>query len=180
MIVAELTATRGLLARLADGLLPGRDDGADLLERETQLALIRWRQEHILAGAARRLKGGIDAGKDPFAVLVDCQDHVVDVARAWVDLVVLEEFARAVDDCDDPALRAVLDRLCSLYALHRIEAERGWYQEHGRLTPQRSKATIKHVNALCARVRDDAELLVDAFGIPAPALADANAVAAAA
>jgi len=179
-IVAERTATRGLLARLADGLLPGRDDGADLLERETQLDLVRWRQEHILAGAARRLKGGIDAGKDPFAVLVDCQDHVVDVARAWVDLVVLEEFARAVDDCDDPALRAVLDRLCSLYALHRIEAERGWYQEHGRLTPQRSKATIKHVNALCARVRDDAEVLVDAFGIPAPALADANAVAAAA
>src|SRR3954463_8632061 len=178
--VAERTATRGLLARLADGLFPGRDDGADLLERETQLELVRWRQAHILAGAARRLKGGIDSGKDPFAVLVDCQDHVVDVARAWVDLVVLEEFARAVEECDDPALRAVLDRLCSLYALHRIETERGWFQEHGRLTPQRSKAVIKHVNALCARVRDDAELLIDAFGVPAPALEDANAVAAAA
>src|SRR3954452_1831958 len=179
-IVAERTATRGLLARLADGLLPGRDDGADLLRRETQLELIRWRQQHILAGAARRLKGGIESGKDPFAVLVDCQDHVVDVARAWVDLVVLEEFARAVEECDEPALRAVLDRLCSLYALHRIETERGWFQEHGRLTPQRSKATVKHVTALCARLRDDAELLVDAFGIPAPALADARPVGAAA
>ncbi|MEA2384792.1 MAG: acyl-CoA oxidase [Solirubrobacteraceae bacterium] len=178
--VAERTATRGLLARLADGLLPGRDDGADLLHRTTQLELIRWRQRHILAGAARRLKGGIDAGRSPFDVLVDTQDHVVATGRAWVDLVVLEEFARAVEDCDDPALRAVLDRLCSLYALHRIEAERGWFQEHGRLTPQRSKAVIKHVNALCAQVREDAELLVDAFGIPAPALADAQPVAAAA
>jgi acyl-CoA oxidase len=179
-IVAERTATRGLLARLADGLLPGRDDGADLLQRETQLELMRWRQQHIVAGAARRLKAGIDSGRDPFAVLVDCQDHVVAVARAWVDLVVLEEFARAVAECDDPALRAVLDRLCSLYALHRIEAERGWFQEHGRLTPQRSKAVIKHVNALCARVREDAELLVEAFGVPEPALEDARAVAAAA
>jgi acyl-CoA oxidase len=179
-IVAERTATRGLLARLADGLLPGRDDGADLLQRDTQLELMRWRQQHILAGAARRLKAGIDSSRDPFAVLVDCQDHVVAVARAWVDLVVLEEFARAVAECDDPALRDVLDRLCSLHALHRIEAERGWFQEHGRLTPQRSKAVIKHVNALCARVRDDAELLVDAFGIPEPALEDAHAVAAAA
>jgi acyl-CoA oxidase len=178
--VAERTATRGLLARLADGLLPGRDDGADLLDRRTQLELLRWRQQHILAGAARRLKGGIDAGRNPFDVLVDAQDHVVATARAWVDLVVLEEFVGAVDGCDDPALRAVLDRLCSLYALHRIEAERGWFQEHGRLTPQRSKAVIKHVNALCAQVRDDAELLVDAFGIPAPALADAEPVAAAA
>jgi acyl-CoA oxidase len=179
-IVAERTAVRGLLARLADGLLPGRDDGADLLSRDTQLELMRWRHEHVLAGAARRLKAGIDSGRDPFAVLVDCQDHVVAVARSWVDLVVLEEFAGAVAGCDDPALRAVLDRLCSLHALHRIEAERGWFQEHGRLTPQRSKAVIKHVNALCARVRGDAELLIDAFGIPHPALADANAVAAAA
>jgi hypothetical protein len=39
---------------------------------------------------------------------------------------------------------------------------------------------IKHVNALCAQVRDDAELLIDAFGVPQPALEDANAVAAAA
>src|SRR3954463_14482866 len=176
-VVAERTATRGLLARLADGLLPGRDDGADLLSRPAQLELVRWRQEHLLAGAARRLKAGIDSGRDPFAVLVDCQDHVVATARAWVDLVVLEAFADAVERCDDPAPKAVLDRLCSLHALHRIEAERGWYQEHGRLTPTRSKAVIKHVNALCAQVRDDAELLIDAFGVPESALADAAPVA---
>src|SRR4051795_8938803 len=114
-IVAERTSTRGLLARLADGLLPGRDDGADLLQRETQLELVRWRQAHILAGAARRLKGGIDSGKDPFAVLVDCQDHVVDTARAWVDLVVLESFAAAASEHE------LLGRLCDLYALRTIE-----------------------------------------------------------
>jgi acyl-CoA oxidase len=176
-IVAERTAVRGLLARVADGLIPGRDDGADLLDRRAQLGLMRWRQQHILAGAARRLKGGIDAGRDPFAVLVDCQDHVAATARAWVDLVVLEAFADAVEQCADAALRPVLDRLCSLHALHRIEAERGWFQEHGRLTPTRSKAVVKAVNALCGRVRDDAELLIDAFGVPAPALADARPVA---
>src|SRR3954463_11777703 len=179
-IVAERTAVRGLLERLADGLLPGRDDGADLLSRDTQLELMRWRHEHVLAGAARRLKAGIDSGRDPFAVLVDCQDHVVAVARSWVDLVVLEEFALAVERCEDAARREFLDGLCSLPARHRIEAERGWFQEHGRLTPQRSKAVIKQVNALCARVRDDAELLIDAFGVPQPALEDADAVAAAA
>jgi acyl-CoA oxidase len=177
-IVAERTAVRGLLARLADGLLPGRDDGRSLLDRDTQLELFRWRQQHILAGAARRLKGGIDAGRAPFEVLIDCQDHVVATARAWVDRVVLEAFADAVARCEDPALRPVLDRLCSLHALHRLEAERGWFQEHGRLTPQRSKAVIKAVNALCAEVRHDAELLVEAFGIPDLALADAAPVAA--
>jgi len=176
-VVAERTAVRYLVARLADGLIPGRDHERALRDRVTQLELLRWRQQHILAGLGRRLKGGIDAGRDPFAVLVDCQDHVVATARAWVDLTVLEAFADAVAACEDPALRAVLDRLCSLHALHRIEAERGWFQEHGRLTPQRSKAVGKAVNALCAEVRDDAALLVEALGVPEPALADAGPVA---
>jgi acyl-CoA oxidase len=68
----------------------------------------------------------------------------------------------------------VLERLCSLYALHRIEAERGYYQEHGRLSAGRSKAVIKAVNALCAEIRPDARLLVDAFGVPEPVLGTAK------
>src|SRR4051812_9757346 len=162
---------RSALRKLADSLLPGRDDDADLLDRKTQLDLFRWRHEHLLAGAARRLKGGIDAGRDPFSVLVDCQDHVVETARSWVDLVVLEAFAAAAEK--DP----LLDQLCSLYALHAIEAERGYYQEHGRLTGARSKAVIKAVNALCAELRPHARTLIDAFGVPENALGDARVVA---
>src|SRR4051812_9751021 len=149
-------------------LIPGRDDGADLLKRETQLDLFKWRHEHLLTGAAKRLKGGIDAGRDPFEVLVDCQDHVLEVARSWVDMVVLESFP----DGDE-----TLDRLASLYALHTIEAERGYYQEHGRLSAARSKAVIKAVNALCAELRPLARELVDAFGVPENALGDARVVA---
>src|SRR4051812_24916354 len=166
-VLTERTALR----KLADSLLPGRDDDADLLDHKTQLELFRWRYEHLLAGAARRLKGGIDSGKDPFAVLVDSQDHVVETARAWVDLVVLESFVAGVGDNE------LLSRLCSLYALHTIEGERGYYQEHGRLTGARSKAVIKAVNALCAELRPHARTLVDAFGIPENALGDAKVVA---
>jgi acyl-CoA oxidase len=175
--VAERTAIREGIRRLADELRPGREDGGELLDRSTQCELIRWRQEHILQGAARRLKGGIDAGGDPFAVLVDCQDHVVDAARAWVDLVVLEAFAGAVERCEHPQVKALLDRVCSLFALSRIEAERGWYQEHGRLSSTSSKAVIKSVNALCAELREHAELLVDAFNVPDAALGDGERIA---
>jgi acyl-CoA oxidase len=173
--IAERTAVRKVLTGLAADLLPGRDDGGELLDRDEQLGLLRWRQEHILQGVARRLKGGIDSGREPFDVLVDCQDHLVAAARAWVDVVVLEAFADAVERCDDATLRPILDRLCSLCALARVEAERGWYQEHGRLTAARSKAVIKTVNALCAELRPDARLLVDGFGVPVPAGAAAEA-----
>ena len=166
-VLTERTALR----KLADSLLPGRDDDADMLAHKTQLDLFRWRYEHLLAGAARRLKGGMDSGKDPFAVLVDSQDHVVETARAWVDLVVLEAFVEAVGD--DP----LLSKLCSLYALHVIEAERGYYQEHGRLTGARSKAVIKAVNTLCGELRPHARELIDAFAVPETCLGDARVVA---
>ena len=151
---------RTALRKLADSPCPAATTTPTCSPARRSSTLFRWRHEHLLEGAARRLKGGIDAGRDPFAVLVDCQDHVVEAARAWVDLVVLESFAEAVG-ADE-----LLDKLCSLYALHTIEAERGYYQEHGRLTGARSKAVIKAVNALCAELRPHARELVDAFGVP--------------
>ncbi|MGH8860982.1 MAG: acyl-CoA dehydrogenase, partial [Jatrophihabitantaceae bacterium] len=51
------------------------------------------------------------------------------------------------------------------------EAERGWFQEHGRLTATRSKAVIAEVNRLCAQLRPSVLDLVDAFGIPAEMIA---------
>jgi acyl-CoA oxidase len=174
--VAERTAIRELLTRLSDDLRPGRKDEGELLDRETGLELLRWRAEHTLGGAARRLKGGFDAGRDPFSVLVDTQDHVFAVGRVWVDQVVGEAFSRAVDRCPAGPERDALDTLCSLYILSTIEADRGWYQEHGRLSSTRSKAVIKAVNALCGRLRQQAGELVEAFGVPEGALGDARRV----
>jgi acyl-CoA oxidase len=171
--VAERSAMRELIGRLADDLIPGRDEEEDLLARDAQLALFRWRQEHILSGVARRLRAAIKAGNDPFAVLVDVQDHVIEAAKAWVDVVVLEAFAAAVERLPEGDERALLDRVCSLHALSRIEAERAFYQEHGRLSSTRSKAVIKAVNTLCADLKDDAGTLVEAFAVPRECLGDA-------
>src|SRR3954469_9421044 len=175
--VAERSAMREVLTRLADDLLPGRDDQADLASRDVQLELLRWRADHIKSGVARRLKGGIDAGREPFAVLLDCQDHLIAAARAYVDCVVLEAFAAKLARCPDPGTRALLGRVCDLYALSTIEADRAWFQEHGRLSSTRSKAVIKAVNTLCAELRPHATTLVEAFGVPEASLGDAEPVA---
>jgi acyl-CoA oxidase len=79
---------------------------------------------------------------------------------------VLERFHASIDACDDPEVAALLERLASLHALATLEAERGWFLEHGRLNGARTKAIIAAVNQLCAELRPHAELLVDAFGVP--------------
>jgi acyl-CoA oxidase len=164
--VVEKTAVRELIQRLTDDLVPGRERDEDLLDRDYHLNLFRWREEHILSGAARRLKRGIDDGGDPFDVFNECQDHVLSAARAHTEREVLEAFAAAIADCDDPELSVVLDRLCDLHALSEIERDRAWFQEHGRISSTRAKAVTRSVNGLCEGLAKHAGELVDAFGIP--------------
>jgi len=68
--------------------------------------------------------------------------------------------------CSDQGVRALLARVRSLYALSVIEADRGWFAEHGRLTASQTKAVIASVNELCRDLRPHAGALIDGFGIP--------------
>jgi acyl-CoA oxidase len=124
----------------------------------------------MLAGVARRLKAGIDAGDDAFDVFNRCQDHVIAAGRAHVDRVVLEAFLAAVQAAPEGSVRDRLKELYDLHALATIEGERAWYIEHGRLSGARSKAITALVNELCALVRPHATELVDAFGVPGAAV----------
>ncbi len=120
----------------------------------------------MLAGVARRLKRGIDAGSDPAEVFSRCQDHVIGAAWAHVERIVLEAFLDKLAAMPDGANKDALNHLCDLFALSCIESDRGWFLEHGRLSNARAKAVTRRVNQLCRRVRPDALELVDAFAIP--------------
>jgi acyl-CoA oxidase len=168
--VIERTAVHKLLERIKD-VLPGGDDEWDqeagLLDPAYQLAMFRWREEHMLAGVARRLKRGMDAGMDPAAVFSRCQDHVIGAARAHVERLVLEAFVDRVAAMPASDNKVALNLLCDLFALSTIEAGRGWWMEHGRLSSARAKAISREVDELCRKVRPIARDLVDAFGVPA-------------
>jgi acyl-CoA oxidase len=166
--VVERTSVHKLLERVKD-ILPGGDDWAqeaELVDSEYQLAMFRWREEHMLSGVARRLKRGIDAEMDPAEVFSRCQSHVIGAARAHVERLVLEAFVDKVRATPDSDNKSALYLLCDLYALSAIEADRGWFMEHGRLSSQRAKAISREVEELCRRIRPIARDLVDAFGVP--------------
>ncbi|MEV5157720.1 acyl-CoA dehydrogenase [Streptomyces sp. NPDC053728] len=166
--VIEKTSVHKLLERVRD-LLPGGDEWdqeAGLLDSEYHLAMLRYREEHMLAGVARRLKRGIDQKRNPGVVFSQVQDHVIAVAHAHVERLVLEAFVDRVRALPESGNKVALGLLCDLFALSTIEADRAWFMEHGRLTVQRSKAISREVNGLCRKVRPLAVDLVDAWGIP--------------
>nr|WP_098012827.1 acyl-CoA dehydrogenase [Streptomyces sp. sk226] len=170
--VIEKTSAHKLLERVRD-LLPGGDEWdqeAGLLDSEYQLAMVRYREEHMLAGVARRLKRGMDQKRDPGTVFSEVQDHVIALAHAHMERLVLEAFVDRVRALPDGGDKVALGLLCDLYALTTIEADRAWFMEHGRLTVQRSKSITREVNDLCRKIRPLAGDLVDAWNIPSAVL----------
>jgi acyl-CoA oxidase len=171
--VVERVGGRRLLQRLRD-VAPS--DESSVLDRDWHAAIFEWRERHLLETLARRLRKAAAAG-DPFAVFNAAQDHLLAAARAHVDNVLLAAFVHGIEELPDGPERTLLETVCDLFALSTIEAERGWIQEHGRLTANRSKAVIAAVNELCGRLRPHARTLVDAFGVPEEAVAAPIAMA---
>ncbi|GAA2856176.1 acyl-CoA dehydrogenase [Pseudonocardia halophobica] len=144
--------------------LPGR--GFHPRDRAEQRRLLADRAEHLLAGVARRLRPALKKGADQFTIFNAAQDHLLDAARAHVDVLVFDAFVAGIERAADPAVKALLETVCDLHALATIERDRAWYLEHGRLTAAETRGVVAAVNELCGSLRPHARLLVDAFGIP--------------
>ncbi len=167
--VIERTSVHKLLDRVRD-VLPAADRDTDpdagILDTSYHLNLLRWREEHMLASVARRLKKGMDAGADPASVFSNVQDHVIGAAWAHVERLTLEAFVDKIATLPEGQNKLALQLVCDLFALSAIEDDRAWFMEHGRFSNAKSKAVTATVNELCRRVRPIADQLVDAFDIP--------------
>ena len=141
-------------------------DEAHLLDPAWHRTLFERRERTLLVQVAARLKGRIDRGDDSFDAFVDVQDHLLTLASAHAERLVLEAFQDAADRVDDAQLRTTLRLACALYALEHVERDRGWFLEQNLFDGPVSKAIRSQVNALLERLRPVAVELVDAFGIP--------------
>lgn len=133
-------------------------------DRGWQALMFTERERHSLESLARRAR---KAGKS-YEALNQLGDHLLFVAKAHLERITLEAFIAGIVACDDPETKVVLQRLCSLYALSSISADRAWFNEHGKISAGRSKAIGARINSLCAQLRPDSLAVVEGLGIPAP------------
>ncbi len=146
-------------------------DEDHLLSFEFQLDAFKHRERDILVSAAQRLKKHIKSGMDSFDAFNVSQHHLVEVGLAHIERVILERFIDQVSKTEDEGCKAVLTKLCQLFALSQIEKNKGWYLESGYMEGSKTKAIRKLVNQLCWDIRQEAVPLVDVFNIPESCLA---------
>eukprot|EP00898_Chlorokybus_atmophyticus_P005642 jgi/Chlat1/6079/Chrsp4S06218 len=103
----------------------------------------------------------------------DALVEIFHASNAYCTMLLVESFVGSVDDAvkvvDDgaqaSAIKAVLSKLCHLFALHAIEEQMGDYLEEGFFTPQQARGVRRQVRALLMEIRPEAVALVDGFGI---------------
>lgn len=146
-------------------------DEVHLLDDTFHKNAFEYREKVILASAAKRLKKLIDGGLDSYDAFNVAQHQMLDVAQAYLDRLMLEQFQQAVNAIEDEGVKTILSKLKQLFALSQIEENKGWYLEEGYMEAVKTKAIRKLVNQLCWEIRTDAVPLVEAFAIPDSCLA---------
>lgn len=153
-----------------------KTDDEHLLDEEFHLQAFIHREKTILASAARRIKKLVDGGLEPYDAFNVVQHQMIDVAQAYLERVVLEQFQLAIKEVEEIKSKEILTKLNHLYALSQIEKNKAWYLEDGYMEAVKTKAIRKMVNQLCWDIRPDAVSLVNAFDIPESCLAAPIAV----
>ena len=137
-----------------------------LLDREFHLHALRFREKKLLISLSQRMQDYLKKRVAPYDAFLKCQNHMIELAKAYVERLVLRNFAQKIDDSEDGPEKDALSKLSNLYALSVIEEHKGWFLESDYMDGSKTKAIRRLVTKLCAEIRPDALAYVDAFGIP--------------
>ena len=140
-------------------------DRKHLLSRSFYTAAFKYRESFLLRLIAQRLRKRVKAGMDSFDAVIECQPMMVEMGKAYIEQLVLEQFIAGVKAADKSIQQPLL-MLERLYALSMIEEHKGWYLENGYIEGRKSVYISKMVDELCLKTRDHCPDLVDAFGVP--------------
>jgi acyl-CoA oxidase len=164
--VRQLTARASTAVAELNPLITRKTDVEHLRDPEFHGNALRFREARLLHSVAARLRALINDGVDSFDAVNECQDHLVKLAEAHAERIVLESFQDRITRLRDDATRSSMSELCALYALSCIEHDRGWFLESGYLEPVKSKAIRSEINEVCSRLSELAVVLVQGWGIP--------------
>ena len=163
--VRHLTGRAGIAVAELNPVITRKTDIDHLRDPEFHASALRFREGRLLHSAANRLRDLIRE-RDSFDAVNEVQDHLVKLAQAYAERIILESFQTRITRAQNENVRTSMAALCALYALSCIEDDRGWFLESGYLEPNKSKAIRRELNDACQRAAESATLLIEAWGIP--------------
>ena len=164
--VRHLTSRAGTAVTELNPVITRKTDVEHLRDPEFHINALRFREARLLHSVAARVRAMIGDGRDSFDAVNEVQDHLVKLAEAHAERIILESFQKRVEKATDATTKASMASLCGLFALSCIEADRGWFLESGYIEAGKSKAIRRELNEACARHATVVLTYVDGWGIP--------------
>ena len=137
-----------------------------LMDIEFHKDAFRYREKKLLLTVSQRMQDYLKKRIDPYKAYLKCQNHMIELAKAYVDRMALKAFIKRLEAMEEGPEQKVLLKVYQLYALSTIEKHKGWFLENDYMDGTKSKAIRRVTNKLCQELRYEAGGLVDAFLIP--------------
>jgi acyl-CoA oxidase len=141
-------------------------DVEHLLDPKFHFHAFNYRKRKILLTLSERMQKYIKRGGDPFQAFLKVQNHMMDLADAYVDQVTLNAFYSNIEKVKNPVNKKVMNALVQLYALDTIQNNKGWYLESDYMVGSKTKAIRRMISKLYQEIKPHAISLVDGFAIP--------------
>lgn len=137
-----------------------------LLDRDFHLDAFKYREKKLLITLSQRMQDYLKKRIKPYDAFLKCQSHMIALAKASVERLVLRDFDARIKATQEGQEKAALSKMCDLFALSIIEEHKGFYLESDYMDGSKTKAIRRVVTKLCTEIRPDSLAYVDAFGIP--------------
>ncbi|WAR02638.1 ACOX3-like protein [Mya arenaria] len=145
----------------------------DCMNPPVLLAAYRWLVCRLLVDSSARLQSQVSAGQDGFSARNNSQVYFArNLAIAYIEHTVIERLWRLIEEGKDGELasqpiRAVLTKMCALFALWRLEKHLSLLYQGGYISGPSAPALMQEaILALCGQLKDDSVSLVDAIAPP--------------
>ena len=131
-----------------------------------QMKLFKARETFLMNELAGKLFAQRQAGKNIFeSWMLNESDLVQSLAQAWGENIAIEQFNKIIQTAS-PGLVPTFQKLFSLFALDRINADGVLLLQNGLISAQQSHAVTAEIQKLCTELGKDALELTKGFGIP--------------
>ncbi|GAM18567.1 hypothetical protein SAMD00019534_017420 [Acytostelium subglobosum LB1] len=139
---------------------------AHLLDPEMLLDAFIYREFKVLRQLVKSLRTKVKSEKMTGAKAWNASlDLVMKLATCYVERLTIERFLQEIQKSSDD-VKPILNLLCVLFCLTKIERDMGWFLSNKYFAPVKAQAIENAINKVCVSMRDHALPLVKAFDIP--------------
>eukprot|EP00761_Pharyngomonas_kirbyi_P012102 gb/GECH01012129.1/.p1 GENE.gb/GECH01012129.1/~~gb/GECH01012129.1/.p1 ORF type:complete len:744 (+),score=187.61 gb/GECH01012129.1/:1-2232(+) len=137
-----------------------------LRNSEFQISAFEYRTARLLRAVAIKIARVQRRVKGQFQSWNECLPDLIELAKAYMEQVMVETFIERVEKVNDYELKHVLKMLSDLYALSLMVKDIGNFRNFEMFKSTKARAVKNQMYELCRELRPHAVSLVDSFGIP--------------